>query len=81
MGAAEAVGVVMHAENPEGFEILVPRKVESSEIHKIRNLPQLLGWRHYPGSHGNPPCGCPFCQQSGRPGSRKIRRKYGASFE
>jgi hypothetical protein len=76
MSASQAAGLIMHAEKPEGFEIIVPRKIKASEIHRIRHLPQVLGWRYYPGAHGNPPCGCPFCQRAGRPGSRRLRERY-----
>ncbi len=76
MTANQAIGEVMHAESAEGFEVLVPRKVTAKEIHKIRHLPQVVGWRHYPGAHGRRPCGCSFCQRDGRPGSRTLRQRY-----
>ena len=76
MSSAEATSLIMNAEKPEGFEILIPRKILPSEIHKTRALPQVLGWRYYPGAHGTAPCGCPFCQQYGRPGSRKLRDRF-----
>lgn len=74
--ASEAIGIVMHAENAEGFEVLVPRKVTAKEIHRIKHLLQVVGWRHYPEAHGRKPCGCSFCQQYGRPGSAKLRERY-----
>jgi hypothetical protein len=81
MPASEAIGLVMHADQREGFEVLVPRKVDAREIHRIRHLPQVLGWRHYPGAHGDAPCGCPFCQRAGRPGSRRLRQRYDDSLD
>ena len=45
------------------------------EIVRIRSLPQLVGWRHYPGAHGKRPWACECCQK-GQYGSRKIREKY-----
>lgn len=78
MSAAEAADVVMHAEAPEGFEVIVPRKIKANEIHKIRTLPQIVGWRYYPGAHGRKPCGCPYCQQ-GQYGGKKLREAYESS--
>ncbi len=76
VSASEAIGIVMHAENAEGFEVLVPRKVTAKEVHRIKHLPKVVGWRNYPGAHGRKPCGCEFCQREGRPGSAKLRRRY-----
>jgi hypothetical protein len=77
MSAAEAVGEIMHATNPEGFEVIFPRKIEASGIHKIRTLRQVIGWRYYPGAHGRKPCGCPYCQR-GEYGAEKLRKAYEA---
>lgn len=77
MLATEAAGVIMHATQPEGFEIIIPRKIYATEIHKIRTLRQVLGWRYYPGAHGKKPCGCPYCQR-GEYGARKLREAYEA---
>jgi hypothetical protein len=75
MSAAEAVGIIMHAAEPEGFEVIIPRKIDASEIHKIRTLRQVVGWRYFPGAHGNKPCGCPYCQRA-QYGAKKLRRAY-----
>ncbi|MGC4003291.1 MAG: hypothetical protein QM811_09210 [Pirellulales bacterium] len=75
MTAAEAVDVLLRATVPEGFEVIVPRKIDASEIHKIRRLPQVVGWRYWPGAHGRKPCGCDFCQR-GQYGAKKLRREY-----
>jgi hypothetical protein len=75
MTAAEAVALFMHGESLEGFEVIVPRKVTAGEIHRIRRLPQVIGWRYYPGAHGKKPCGCPFCQR-GEYGGKKLRAEY-----
>lgn len=80
MQASEAVGVVFNTEQPEGFEVIVPRKVEPSEIHRVKALPQVLGWRYYPDAKGNKPCGCPFCIK-GDIKSKRIRNAYERSFE
>jgi hypothetical protein len=74
--ANQAVGLVMHAKNAEGYEVIIPRKIEATEIRRVRALPQVLGWRYYPDAHGKKPCGCPFCQSRGEIKSRKIRDAY-----
>jgi hypothetical protein len=75
MTAAEAVALVMLGENREGYEVIIPRRIEKNEIHRIKSLPQVVGWRYYPGAHGKRPCGCPFCQR-GNYGARKLREEY-----
>ena len=80
MTASEAVGVVFNAEQPEGFEVVIPRKIDAKEIHKINTLPQVLGWRYYPGAKGRKPCGCPYCTK-GDIKSKRIRDEYERSFD
>lgn len=74
MGAAEAAAHVMAQSDMTGVEVIIPRRIEAKEIVRIRNLPQLVGWRHYPGSNGKRPCPCPRCQR-GLYGSRRIRAR------
>ena len=73
--AAEAVSALMTIEQPQGFEVIVPRRIASSEICRTRHVPQTVGWRYCPGSHGMRPCGCPMCQRS-QYGAKKLRRAY-----
>ena len=76
MRASEAVGHVAAAASAEGFQVLIPRRVEAAEILRVKPLRQVLGWRFYPGAHGRPPCGCPGCLARGEIKSRAIRRRY-----
>jgi hypothetical protein len=73
--AAEAVAAFMAADTAEGWEVVIPRRIEASEVHRTRRLPQVVGWRYRPGSHGTKPCGCDFCQR-GQYGARRLRRNY-----
>jgi hypothetical protein len=75
ISAAEAVAEFMAAESREGWEVIIPRRIEASEIHRIRQLPQVVGWRYLPGSHGTKPCGCDFCQR-GKYGAKRLREEY-----
>jgi len=75
MNAAAAVAVMSSCENREGYEVIIPRKIAASEIHRYRTLSQVIGWRYYPEAHGRKPCGCPYCQR-GEYGARKLREKY-----
>jgi hypothetical protein len=77
MTAAEAAATILAAAHSEGFEVIIPRRIEPTEIHRTRELTQVVGWRYYPGSHGRRPCGCPFCQR-GEFGARRLREKYEA---
>ena len=70
--AAQAVALVLAADNPEGYQVLVPRRIPPTAITRTRILPQILGWRYYPGAHGRPPCTCPVCLR-GEIRSRRLR--------
>ena len=74
--AAEAAGHVSAAGSAAGFEVLIPRRVEASEILRVKPLPQVVGWRYFPDAHGSRPCGCPGCLAKGEIRSRAIRRRY-----
>ena len=78
MTAAQAVAEIMSHPSPEGFEVFIRRRIDASEIHRCRELPQVVGWRYYPQSHGRKPCGCPFCQR-GQYGAKKLREDYEGS--
>lgn len=75
MTAAQAVGHIASSTKPEGYEVLIPRRIEPAEIHAVRSVRQVLGWRYYPGAHGKRPCGCSYCQR-GQVGSKKLRGEY-----
>lgn len=75
MSASEAVAEFMSAENREGWEVIIPRRIEPKEIHRVRSLPQLIGWRYYPGAKGNPPlCTCKYCTR-GQYGAARMRER------
>lgn len=74
MTAAEAVALMMNAENKEGFEVIIPRRIGAKEIHRYKSISQIVGWRYYPGANGKKPCCCPYCQR-GQYGARKLREK------
>ncbi len=75
--AAEAAGVVMHMDDAQGYQIIVPHSIAAQDIVKIRDLPHV-GWRYLPLAHTRCPCGCEYCQK-GRIKSRRIRKAYQAS--
>jgi hypothetical protein len=75
MTAAEAASLMSGAENREGYEVIIPRRVEKTEVTRVKLLPQVVGWRYYPGAHGRKPCGCPYCQR-GNYGARRLRDEY-----
>ena len=75
MTAAQAAAQIMSETTMTGVEVIIPRRIIPAEIIRIRRLPQLVGWRHYPDAHGKRPWACECCQK-GQYGSRKIREKY-----
>jgi hypothetical protein len=76
MTAAEAVAEFMSAESREGWEVIIPRRIEKKEIHRVRLLPQVVGWRFSPSAKGKTPCACEYCTR-GEYGGRKIRQRLG----
>jgi hypothetical protein len=79
MTASAATAVMMQAENREGFEVIISRKITAKEIHRVKEMPKILGWRYFPGAHGRKPCGCPYCQK-GQYGAKKVREEYEKSW-
>jgi len=78
MSASEAVGTFMAAEDAYGWEVVIPRRIEASEIQKTRRLPQVVGWRFSPTAKGKPPyCTCKYCI-GGDYGARRLRERLGA---
>jgi hypothetical protein len=78
MTAAEAAAVFDAAEDHQGWEVIIPRRVGPKEIHRVRALPQVVGWRFSPGAKGKPPyCTCKYCTR-GEYGSRRLRERLGA---
>lgn len=55
-----------------GYEFLIERRIEASEIVKVRHLPQGIGWRYQPHSHRKESfCVCPMCVSRGEINARK----------
>jgi hypothetical protein len=75
MTAAEAAAHVTSQTAMNGLEMIIPRRIGAKEILRIRSLPQVVGWPHYPDAHGKRPWACECCQK-GAFGSRKIRQKF-----
>jgi hypothetical protein len=78
MTAAQAVAEFQAADDRRGWEVIVPRRVDAREIHRVRSLPQVVGWRFSPGAKGKPPyCTCKYCTR-GEYGARRLRERLGA---
>jgi hypothetical protein len=76
MTAADAIATFMADESREGWEVIIPRGIEATEIHRTRRLRQVFGWRYHPDSRGTRPCPCEFCQRGAYKASR-IRNRSG----
>lgn len=77
MCASEVLAIFDQAEDPQGWQVIIPRRIDAQEIHKVRRLPQVIGWRYYPTAKGKKPfCGCKFCTR-GEYGAQKLRKKLG----
>jgi hypothetical protein len=77
MTAAEATAELMSAEVGQGWEVVIPHRIEPRSIHRTRRLPQVLGWRFFPKAKGKPPfCTCKFCTR-GEYGAQRMRKRLG----
>jgi hypothetical protein len=78
MAAAEAVAEFMASEVREGWEVIIPRRILAREIHRVRSLPQVVGWRFFPEAKGKPPfCTCKYCTR-GEFGAARLRARLGS---
>ncbi|MFF2328822.1 MULTISPECIES: HEAT repeat domain-containing protein [unclassified Streptomyces] len=73
--AAEAVRRTAALTDPRGWEVFVPRAVTRREVHRVRAVRQVNGWRYSPDSHGTAPCTCFGCRVRGEYGSQRLRRR------
>lgn len=71
---AAAYGDDVFPTSPEGLEVVVPRSIRPAEILRVRALPQVVGWRHFPGANGQRPRAC-ICCERGRWGIRRMERR------
>ncbi len=61
-----------------GWEVIISRRIAAEEIHRVRSVPQVVGWRYDPGARGKPPyCTCKYCTR-GEYGTRRLRERLGA---
>lgn len=70
----EAIKEIMESEDPLGYELIFNRKIASSEIFKLKHLPQKIGWRYAPQSHNTKPCNCEYCLKGTIKGKRTQER-------
>jgi len=70
----DAISEIMSLDDPLGYELIIDRKVTPKEIVQIKHLPQTLGWRYMPDSHGTRPCYCEFCLKGAIKGKRTKKR-------
>ncbi len=75
-----ATKLIMTVEDPLGYEIFLPRSVKTSEIQKVRSVPQIVGWRYHPKAKGTEPCTCDCCIR-GQYGANKLRERFSTGEE
>ncbi|MET8336975.1 hypothetical protein [Streptosporangium canum] len=72
--SAEAAALIAGCEDARGYEVFVPRAITAKELHRVRAVNPVTGWRYMPGVHGRFPCPCPMCIPRGQYGGAKIRQ-------
>lgn len=73
--AAQAAGLIAAQSDPRGYQLLVPRPITRRQLHRVRHLPQVVGWRYQPDAHGRQPCPCPVCLPPGSFKASQLRRR------
>jgi hypothetical protein len=71
----EAIRLILRLEDARGYQLLVPRPIAPRELRGVRRLPQVVGWRYWPGAHGRRPCTCIVCLPKGQYKSASIRAR------
>lgn len=61
----------------DGWEAIIPRRIEPNEILRVKALPQVIGWRYYPGANGKRPL-WPF---PGSYGAKRLREGITRYYE
>jgi hypothetical protein len=76
VSAAQAVAAMRELDDPRGYEVFVPRAITSTEVRRVRDVPQGVGWRYLPVAHGRRPCPCPACLLRGGYKAARLRRRF-----
>ena len=80
MPAARAARLIMDAADPRGYQVVVPRRIEAREVHAVRTVHRVVGWRYYPEAKGRKVfCRCKVCTR-GEIKGRRLREAYDAAF-
>ncbi len=81
MTVGRAIGMLMETDDARGFEIIIPRPIRSAEIHRIRMIRQVIGWRYKPDAHGTQPCPCRVCLPRGTIKGSRVRKRLDPTGE
>lgn len=73
MTAAEASHLIATVKAPLGYQVLIQRAIRPKELHAIRTIRQVVGWRYRPGSNGTRPVVCMDCDR-GQWGVQRLKR-------
>lgn len=75
--AAGAAGIIRAAADPRGYEIMIPRRIDATQIRSIKVLSKAIGWRYWPQAKNQPLrlCDCPMCMPRGEVKAARYRRR------
>ena len=73
--AVEAHNTFINLEDKMGFQVIIIGKIFPNEITKIKNISQIIGWRHFPKSHEIKRCLCPACLTKGSYNSLNVKKR------
>lgn len=68
--------MLMQQSDPQGYEMILSRSITTKEIHKVKAVSQVVGWRYMPGVRKRVWCVCPVCVSRGEIKARKKRLQH-----
>lgn len=80
MNAGDAVNLITSMEKAEGYEIVIPRRIDPEEINRVKKSPQIRGWQHDPNSKRKKSCKCPVCIRPAKQKTRRIRDAHEIAY-
>jgi hypothetical protein len=72
----EAISELMQQDDPQGFELIIPRSISAKDIRKVQSISRVVGWRYMPGVRERAWCTCPVCVSRGEFNSQKKRLQH-----
>ena len=84
ISVGEAHRQLLSVDDPRGYELIIMRTIQPKEIHKVREVSQVVGWRYSPNVRKYTRCDCPVCISRGEFNAnrkRELRREPQPTYD